>query len=111
MKNNEYESVEHIDSDLTLMFENGKRYNVPHSSIYKRALKLQHIQQVSPKFHFPFLCVAPRHAPAGNSLICVGSLDIKIRISSVFMKHCKSERVKNQSVVCSDEEKGAFTER
>lgn len=47
MKNNEYESVEHIDSDLTLMFENAKRYNVPHSSIYKRALKLQHIQQVS----------------------------------------------------------------
>lgn len=47
MKNNEYESVEHVDSDLTLMFENAKRYNVPHSSIYKRALKLQHIQQVS----------------------------------------------------------------
>ena len=51
MKNNEYESVEHIDSDVTLMFENAKRYNVPHSSIYKRALKLQHIQQVSPSFH------------------------------------------------------------
>lgn len=46
MKNNEYASVEHVDSDLTLMFENAKRYNVPHSSIYKRALKLQHIQQV-----------------------------------------------------------------
>ncbi|MEQ2197835.1 hypothetical protein XENOCAPTIV_003947 [Xenoophorus captivus] len=45
MKNIEYESVEHIDSDLTLMFENAKRYNVPHSPIYKRALKLQHIQQ------------------------------------------------------------------
>uniref|UniRef100_A0A4W6G1J9 Protein polybromo-1 n=1 Tax=Lates calcarifer TaxID=8187 RepID=A0A4W6G1J9_LATCA len=49
MKNNEYESVEHIDSDLTLMFENAKRYNVPHSSIYKRALKLQHIQQMKRK--------------------------------------------------------------
>lgn len=48
MKNNEYESVEQLDADLTLMFENAKRYNVPHSSIYKRALKLQHIQQVSP---------------------------------------------------------------
>lgn len=47
MKNNEYESAEHVDSDLALMFENAKRYNVPHSSIYKRALKLQHIQQVS----------------------------------------------------------------
>ncbi|KAM7402078.1 hypothetical protein PAMP_017348 [Pampus punctatissimus] len=49
MKKNEYESVEHIDSDLTLMFENAKRYNVPHSSIYKRALKLQHIQQMKRK--------------------------------------------------------------
>lgn len=46
MKNNEYETVEHVDSDLTLMLENAKRYNVPHSTIYKRALKLQHIQQV-----------------------------------------------------------------
>lgn len=51
MKNNEYETVEHVDSDLTLMFENAKRYNVPHSSIYKRALKLQHIQQVRPDAH------------------------------------------------------------
>ncbi|XP_077385259.1 protein polybromo-1-like isoform X6 [Festucalex cinctus] len=49
MKNNEYDSVEHMDSDLTLMFENAKRYNVPHSSIYKRALKLQHIQQIKRK--------------------------------------------------------------
>uniref|UniRef100_A0A3Q3BFM3 Polybromo 1 n=1 Tax=Kryptolebias marmoratus TaxID=37003 RepID=A0A3Q3BFM3_KRYMA len=49
MKNNEYESVEHINADLTLLLENAKRYNVPHSSIYKRALKLQHIQQVSRK--------------------------------------------------------------
>uniref|UniRef100_A0A8C8ETH0 Protein polybromo-1 n=1 Tax=Oncorhynchus tshawytscha TaxID=74940 RepID=A0A8C8ETH0_ONCTS len=47
MKNNEYESVDQLDADLTLMFENAKRYNVPHSSIYKRVLKLQHIQQVS----------------------------------------------------------------
>lgn len=46
MKNNEYETVELVDSDLTLMLENAKRYNVPHSTIYKRALKLQHIQQV-----------------------------------------------------------------
>jgi protein polybromo-1 len=46
MKSNEYDSLEHLDSDLTRMLENGKRFNVPHSSIYKRALKLQHIQQV-----------------------------------------------------------------
>lgn len=47
MKNHEYESMEHIDADLMLMFENAKRYNVPHSHIYKRALKLQHTLQVS----------------------------------------------------------------
>lgn len=51
MKSNEYETVEHVDSDLTRMFENAKRYNVPHSSIYKRALKLQHVQQVRPSPH------------------------------------------------------------
>lgn len=50
MKNNEYESVEHVNADLTLLLENAKRYNVPHSSIYKRALKLQHIQQVCAGF-------------------------------------------------------------
>ncbi|XP_061909828.1 protein polybromo-1-like isoform X1 [Entelurus aequoreus] len=49
MKNNEYESVEHVDSDITLALENAKRYNVPHSSVYKRALKLQHIQQMKRK--------------------------------------------------------------
>lgn len=60
MKNSEYESVEHIDADLTLMFENAKRYNVPHSSIYKRALKLQHIQQVSLSFYWStvWVCIA-----------------------------------------------------
>lgn len=46
MKNNEYESVEQIDTDLNLMFENAKRYNAPNSQIYKRVLKLQHILQV-----------------------------------------------------------------
>lgn len=46
MKNNEYESVEQMDADLNMMFENAKRYNVATSHIYKRALKLQHILQV-----------------------------------------------------------------
>lgn len=61
MKSNEYETVEHVDSDLTRMFENAKRYNVPHSSIYKRALKLQHVQQVSP-------CL---HSSRGGAPVCV----------------------------------------
>ncbi|XP_016107391.1 protein polybromo-1-like [Sinocyclocheilus grahami] len=45
MKSSEYESVEQIDTDLNLMFENAKRYNVPNSQIYKRVMKLQHILQ------------------------------------------------------------------
>uniref|UniRef100_A0A8C1X8C5 Protein polybromo-1 n=1 Tax=Cyprinus carpio TaxID=7962 RepID=A0A8C1X8C5_CYPCA len=49
MKNNEYESVEQIDTELNLMFENAKRYNVPSSQIYKRVLKLQHILQMKRK--------------------------------------------------------------
>ncbi|KAL6112032.1 pbrm1 [Pungitius sinensis] len=45
MKNCEYESVEQMEADLTLMFENAKRYNMPNSSIYKRAIRLQQILQ------------------------------------------------------------------
>ncbi|XP_057701947.1 polybromo 1, like isoform X3 [Corythoichthys intestinalis] len=45
MKNGEYENVEQMDADLNLMFENAKRYNMPNSSIYKRALRLQQILQ------------------------------------------------------------------
>lgn len=46
MKSGEYESLEQIDADLSLMFENAKRYNMPNSSIYKRAFRLQQIVQV-----------------------------------------------------------------
>ncbi|XP_062842241.1 protein polybromo-1 isoform X2 [Trichomycterus rosablanca] len=49
LKNNEYESTEQMEADLNLMFENAKRYNVPNSNIYKRALKLQHILQLKKK--------------------------------------------------------------
>uniref|UniRef100_A0A4W4EDK0 Protein polybromo-1 n=1 Tax=Electrophorus electricus TaxID=8005 RepID=A0A4W4EDK0_ELEEL len=49
MKNNEYESVEQMDSELNLMFENAKRYNTPNSRVYKRALKLQHLLQLKRK--------------------------------------------------------------
>ncbi|XP_065810845.1 polybromo 1, like isoform X4 [Labrus bergylta] len=45
MKNGEYENVEQMDVDLNLMFENAKRYNMPNSSIYKRAFRLQQIMQ------------------------------------------------------------------
>ncbi|KAJ8259784.1 hypothetical protein GJAV_G00173420 [Gymnothorax javanicus] len=49
MKNNEYESLEQMETDLILMFENAKRYNVPHSPIYKRVMKLQQILQMKRK--------------------------------------------------------------
>ncbi|XP_049589991.1 protein polybromo-1 isoform X1 [Syngnathus scovelli] len=49
MKNGEYENMEQMDADLTLMFENAKRYNMPNSSIYKRALRLQQILQAKKK--------------------------------------------------------------
>ncbi|XP_061428677.1 LOW QUALITY PROTEIN: protein polybromo-1 [Lethenteron reissneri] len=42
----EYTSVDQLESDLTLMFENAKRFNMPTSSIYKRAVKLQHLLQI-----------------------------------------------------------------
>lgn len=87
MKNNEYESVEQMDSDLTLMLENSKRYNVPHSSIYKRALKLQHIQQVRAK-----------------------SRDVCFHL--IRQCFCLCDRGSHFNVVvCSDEEEGASAER
>lgn len=47
MKNGEYENVEQMEYDLNTMFENAKRYNMPNSSIYKRAFRLQQIMQVN----------------------------------------------------------------
>ena len=46
MKNGEYDSVEQMDTDLGMMLENAKRYNMPNSGIYKRAVRLQQIMQV-----------------------------------------------------------------
>ncbi|KAG8429604.1 hypothetical protein GDO86_019702, partial [Hymenochirus boettgeri] len=47
LKNQEYESLDYLESDLNLMFENAKRYNVPNSAIYKRVFKLQQLMQVN----------------------------------------------------------------
>lgn len=47
MKNGDYDGVEQIEADFTLMLENAKRYNMPNSTIYKRAHRLQQIIQVS----------------------------------------------------------------
>uniref|UniRef100_A0A8C6VBL8 Polybromo 1 n=1 Tax=Naja naja TaxID=35670 RepID=A0A8C6VBL8_NAJNA len=47
--NHEYETLDHLECDLNLMFENAKRYNVPNSAIYKRVLKLQQVMQAKKK--------------------------------------------------------------
>ncbi|XP_034812531.1 protein polybromo-1 isoform X34 [Pan paniscus] len=49
LKNQEYETLDHLECDLNLMFENAKRYNVPNSAIYKRVLKLQQVMQAKKK--------------------------------------------------------------
>lgn len=40
---NQYKSLRQLDSDLTLMFDNAKRYNDPKSIIYKDACKLRKV--------------------------------------------------------------------
>ncbi|XP_063267592.1 protein polybromo-1 isoform X4 [Prinia subflava] len=49
LKNHEYETLDQLEADLNLMFENAKRYNVPNSAIYKRVLKLQQVMQAKKK--------------------------------------------------------------
>ncbi|KYO35908.1 protein polybromo-1 isoform A [Alligator mississippiensis] len=49
LKNHEYETLDQLESDLNLMFENAKRYNVPNSAIYKRVLKMQQVMQAKKK--------------------------------------------------------------
>uniref|UniRef100_A0A1A8J4D9 Protein polybromo-1 n=1 Tax=Nothobranchius kuhntae TaxID=321403 RepID=A0A1A8J4D9_NOTKU len=88
MKNNEYESVEHIDSDLTLMLENAKRYNVPHSSIYKRALKLQHIQQMKRKE------LLQRAEDDGDSMLSSATSDTSSTKRKSYKKNTRKNRMK-----------------
>uniref|UniRef100_A0A672IS18 Protein polybromo-1 n=1 Tax=Salarias fasciatus TaxID=181472 RepID=A0A672IS18_SALFA len=88
MKSNEYESVEHVDSDLSLMFENAKRYNVPHSSIYKRALKLQHIQQMKRKE------LLQRDDDDGDSMLSSATSDTSSTKRKSHKKNTKKNRMK-----------------
>uniref|UniRef100_A0A8B9MVL7 Protein polybromo-1 n=1 Tax=Accipiter nisus TaxID=211598 RepID=A0A8B9MVL7_9AVES len=44
-----YETLDQLEADLNLMFENAKRYNVPNSAIYKRVLKMQQVMQAKKK--------------------------------------------------------------
>uniref|UniRef100_A0A6I8SE42 Protein polybromo-1 n=1 Tax=Xenopus tropicalis TaxID=8364 RepID=A0A6I8SE42_XENTR len=49
LKNQEYDGLDQLESDLNVMFENAKRYNVPNSAIYKRVFKLQQLMQAKKK--------------------------------------------------------------
>lgn len=49
IKTGDYDNLDQIETDLNLMFENAKRYNMPNSSIYKRAFRLQQIMQAKKK--------------------------------------------------------------
>ncbi|KAM8916386.1 protein polybromo-1-like isoform 4-T4 [Spinachia spinachia] len=88
MKSNEYESVEHVDSDLLRMLENAKRYNVPHSSIYKRALKLQHILQMKRKE------LLQRDDDDGDSMLSSATSDTSSTKRKSHKKNTKKNRMK-----------------
>uniref|UniRef100_H2SQN8 Protein polybromo-1 n=1 Tax=Takifugu rubripes TaxID=31033 RepID=H2SQN8_TAKRU len=88
MKSNEYETVEHVDSDLTRMFENAKRYNVPHSSIYKRALKLQHVQQMKRKE------LLQKDDDDGDSMLSSATSDSSSTKRKSHKKNTKKNRMK-----------------
>lgn len=88
MKNNEYESVESIDTDLTMMFENAKRYNVPHSSIYKRALKLQQIQLMKRKE------LLQREDDDGDSMLSSATSETGSTKRKGYKKNSKKNRMK-----------------
>ncbi|XP_035245111.1 protein polybromo-1-like isoform X4 [Anguilla anguilla] len=93
MKNNEYESVEQMEADLVLMFENAKRYNVPHSHIYKRVMKLQQILQMKRRE------LLHREDEDGDSMLSctmsdTGSGKRKSFVCSSHKKNSKKRRMK-----------------
>ncbi|XP_075689905.1 protein polybromo-1 isoform X4 [Rhinoderma darwinii] len=49
LKNQDFDNLDQLETDLNLMFENAKRYNVPNSAIYKRVFKLQQLMQAKKK--------------------------------------------------------------
>ncbi|XP_064161335.1 protein polybromo-1-like isoform X3 [Anguilla rostrata] len=93
MKNNEYESMEQMEADLVLMFENAKRYNVPHSHIYKRVMKLQQILQMKRRE------LLHREDEDGDSMLSctmsdTGSGKRKSFVCSSHKKNSKKRRMK-----------------
>ncbi|XP_045461184.1 protein polybromo-1 isoform X2 [Harmonia axyridis] len=45
LQNKQYGTLSEVAGDMTIMFENAKKYNVPSSKLYKDAVKLQKIMQ------------------------------------------------------------------
>ncbi|XP_030231386.1 protein polybromo-1 isoform X1 [Gadus morhua] len=96
MKSNEYDSLEHLDSDLTRMLENGKRFNVPHSSIYKRALKLQHIQQMKKKE------LLRRDDDEGDSMLSSSLCDSVSSKRKMYKKNTKKNRMRTLFIAVTE---------
>uniref|UniRef100_A0A671VQD7 Protein polybromo-1 n=1 Tax=Sparus aurata TaxID=8175 RepID=A0A671VQD7_SPAAU len=84
MKNGEYETVEQMDADLTLMFENAKRYNMPNSSIYKRAFRLQQIMQAKKRE------LLRRDDEDGDSILSSDAGSLIHTLLSLFLSHKKN---------------------
>ncbi|XP_018617666.1 protein polybromo-1-like isoform X1 [Scleropages formosus] len=88
MRNNEYENIEQMDADLTLMFENAKRYNMPNSAIYKRVLKLQQILQIKKRD------LLRRDEDDGDSMLSSSTSDIGSSKRKSHKKNTKKNRMK-----------------
>ncbi|KAJ3603207.1 hypothetical protein NHX12_030950 [Muraenolepis orangiensis] len=105
MKSNEYESVEHLDADLTRMLELGKRFNVPHSSIYKRALKLQHIQQTKRKE------LLQRDDEDGDSMTSSAISDSGCSKRKMYKKNTKKNRMRTLFIAVTEAREAASGRR
>uniref|UniRef100_A0A3Q1CGS4 Protein polybromo-1 n=1 Tax=Amphiprion ocellaris TaxID=80972 RepID=A0A3Q1CGS4_AMPOC len=88
MKNGDYESVEQMEADLTLMFENAKRYNMPNSSIYKRAFRLQQIMQAKRRE------LLRRDDEDGDSILSTDYTYKQLNQSLFHKKNVKKNRMK-----------------
>ncbi|KAI1892708.1 hypothetical protein AGOR_G00136330 [Albula goreensis] len=87
MRNNEYENMEQMDTDLTLMFENAKRYNMPNSGIYKRVLKLQQVLQLKKRELL-------REEEDGDSMLSSTTSDVGSAKRKSHKKNTKKNRMK-----------------
>uniref|UniRef100_A0A146VZA5 Protein polybromo-1 n=1 Tax=Fundulus heteroclitus TaxID=8078 RepID=A0A146VZA5_FUNHE len=102
MKNGEYESVEQMDAELNLMFENAKRYNMPNSSIYKRAFRLQQIMQAKKRE------LLRKDEEDGDSILSSDAGSVKRKSHK---KNVKKNRMKALYAAVSDAREAATNRR